>query len=221
MDKSDILVLCSGGLDSVVAAKKLQRGGYNISLFYVAYGSRAEAKELVVVDGIAKHFGIDLIILPIEGLLCLQSGLLNRNVQDIASLKGADAWVPARNLLLVSLALAYGSTRGIKTVAIGNVADGIYADNKPEFTKQFNLLIPHAVGPDCGMSIVAPVGHLKKSEVIELGIGLNVPFEKTWSCYDTATYHCGVCGSCISRRKAFQATEYYDPTVYAQPMPEV
>jgi len=209
------LVLCSGGLDSVVAAAVLRKQNHNVSLFYVAYGSLAEEQEIMAVGSCAAAMEISCVILPHRCRELYGSTAMNSQSQDPggSQLSGQQAWVPARNLLLLSLATVYAARNGFNNIAIGNIADGIYADNKVEFTDRFERLLELASSP-VELHCLAPVVHLTKTELIREGVLLHVPYGLTWSCYRSGDLHCGTCGSCVSRARAFKAAEVDDRVRY-------
>jgi 7-cyano-7-deazaguanine synthase len=118
----------------------------------------------------------------------------------------AHEWVPARNLLLLSVATAFAEARGISTIVLGNNLEeaGAYPDNEPEFIAKFNDMLPFAVGDGKRMNVIMPVGNMMKHEIVELGNRIGAPMHLTWSCYRALELHCGTCGPCYMRRKAFE-----------------
>jgi 7-cyano-7-deazaguanine synthase len=129
----------------------------------------------------------------------------------------AHEWVPARNLLLLSVATAFAEANGFETIVLGNNLEeaGAYPDNEPEFIAKFNDILPFAVGDGKRMEVIMPVGNLMKHEIVALGMELNAPIHLTWSCYRAGEHHCGTCGPCYMRRKAFDINKELDPLVYA------
>lgn len=214
MNTKKALVLCSGGLDSVVAAYQLRKEGFEVCLLMVDYGQQAATSEMLLVSRIAfEHsFGASFVDVPI-GEVSTASLVDSFNEHRAEDLKGGTAFVPARNLILLSLATAYAVSNAYGYIAHGNIADGIYPDNKPAFTDAFNAILPHAVGTD-HPAVLGPVNFLQKWEVVQLGKSLQVPFELTWSCYLSGDLHCGVCGSCVSRKRAFERAGVLDPIQY-------
>jgi len=211
------LVLCSGGLDSVIVATMLKRQDYWVSLLFVRYGSKAQVSETAAVLAAGQAIGASVQFLDAPGLFGRSCAMLAGKQEEMPSqdLVGATAWVPARNLVLVSLATVQAVLGKYDSIAIGNVADGVYSDNKPIFTAAFNALLPHAVGPDAEVKLLAPVNHLIKPQVIQLGVEVGAPLEKTWSCFFSGDKPCGKCGSCISRLKGYAAAGLTDPAAYA------
>ncbi len=208
-----VLVLCSAGLDSVVAAAVLKDVGQEVTLFFIDYGSLASDKEKECIEQIAFAMELQWCVrtFPLGGIAA--SGLMGNKV--VGDLAGKSAWVPARNLILISLATAYAVSNGYEMIAHGNIADGIYPDNKPAFTTRLNHLMPYAVGENAP-TISGPVNHLTKEHVVLLGDHMKLPFHLTWSCYKSGNVHCGTCGSCVSRRRAFARANVVDLVPYAE-----
>ena len=204
------LVVCSGGLDSVVSAAYVQRElGMSIHLIHFLYGSRAEGPEVEAVKKVAEHLGAELTLFPLNVYSKGDSPLLDPDSKVAGGEAGAEfahEWVPARNLLLLSVATAFAEARGIDTIVLGNNLEeaGAYPDNEPEFIARFNDMLPFAVGDGKRMQVIMPVGNLMKHEIVALGKQVEAPMHLTWSCYRAGEVHCGTCGPCYMRRKAFE-----------------
>lgn len=204
------LVVCSGGLDSVVAAKVAQsRLGMEIKLIHFLYGSRAEAPEVEAVKNIAAELDVELVLFPLPVYSKSDSPLLDPDSKVAGGEEGAEfahEWVPARNLLLLSVATAYAEANGFDHIVLGNNLEeaGAYPDNEPEFINKFNDMLPFAVGDGKSMKVIMPVGNLMKHEIVKLGLEIGAPLHLTWSCYRAGQLHCGKCGPCYMRRTAFE-----------------
>ena len=204
------LVVCSGGMDSVVAATVAKhRDGFDITLLHFDYGSRAAARELEAATRVANDLRCPLIVQKIDVYRPEDSPLLNHE-QAIADgpsgIETAHEWVPARNLVMLSIATAIAEARGMQTVILGNNMEeaGAYPDNEPEFIDRFNDLLPFAVHVGARMAVLQPVGNLMKHEIVQLGDEFGAPFHLAWSCYQGGAKHCGQCSSCYTRRVAFR-----------------
>lgn len=204
------LVVCSGGLDSVVSAAFAQkRLGLDIHLIHFMYGSRAEGPEVKAVQAVAQALGAELTLFPLPVYRKEDSPLLDPDSKVAGGEEGAEfahEWVPARNLLLLSVATAFAEARGIETIVLGNNLEeaGAYPDNEPEFIAKFNDLLPFAVGDGKRMKVIMPVGNMMKHEIVALGDEVGAPMHLTWSCYRAGALHCGKCGPCFMRRTAFE-----------------
>lgn len=214
------LVVCSGGLDSVVAATEMKRKNYDIHLIHFMYGSRAEGPEVQAVTNVAEYLSVPVTFFPLPVYKPSDSPLLDSNSALAGGEQGAEfahEWVPARNLLLLSVATAFAESNGYQTIVLGNNLEeaGAYPDNEPEFIAKFNDLLPFAVGDGKRMYVEQPVGNLMKHEIVAMGLANRAPMHLTWSCYRAGAIHCGKCGPCYMRRKAFQINKAADPMSYA------
>lgn len=221
------LVVCSGGLDSTVVAAKLVADGFRTRLLHFQYGCIAEEREVERIPRIAHalardgHREVDYAILDLDyGPMKGGSPLLDPTVEidhtrgGVTGAEYANEWVPARNLVMLAHAIAYGEANGFHTVALGNNLEeaGAYPDNEEEFTTLLNTLLPNATQNGYAMQILSPVGHLMKHEIVSLGLAIDAPFGLTWSCYNDGEFHCGKCGPCFMRREAFRRNGVIDPT---------
>lgn len=215
------LVVCSGGMDSVVAARVVQAGGNDVHLLHFQYGSRAEGPEDAAIHAVASAMEVPLHILPMAIYDPGDSPLLQADSTIAGGEAGAEfahEWVPARNLVMLSLATAYAEAKGFDTIVLGNNLEeaGAYPDNEPEFINRFNDMLPFAVGDGKRLNVVMPVGNLMKHEIVALGTELGAPMGLTWSCYRAGALHCGTCGPCFMRRTAYEINNLEDPLQYAE-----
>jgi 7-cyano-7-deazaguanine synthase len=214
------LVVCSGGLDSVVAATKLVREGHDVELIHFMYGSRAEGREQAAVVAVGEALGVPVRFHAISAYQPEDSPLLRADSTIAGGEEGAEfahEWVPARNLLMLATATALAEARGFQLVALGNNLEeaGAYPDNEPEFIDRFNDLLPFAVGDGKRVRVVMPVGNMMKHEIVALGHELKAPLHLTWSCYRTGPVHCGRCGPCYMRSTAFHINGLPEVIEYA------
>ncbi len=220
-DGKRALVVCSGGMDSVVAAKSAQAQGYEVSLLHFQYGSRAEGPETTAIYAVAAALKTPLHIMPMGIYDPKDSPLLQSDSEIAGGEAGAEfahEWVPARNLVMLSLATAYAEANGFDTIVLGNNLEeaGAYPDNEPEFINRFNDMLPFATGDGKRIRVVMPVGNLMKHEIVALGEHLKAPMGLTWSCYRAGPLHCGTCGPCFMRKTAYEINKLEDPIQYAQ-----
>lgn len=213
------LVVCSGGMDSVVAAAVMKRSGHAVELIHFQYGSRAQRPEEDAVHAVAQALDVPLHLYPLPIYRPEDSPLLQRDSTIAGGEEGAEfahEWVPARNLVMLSLAAAFAEARGIHTLALGNNLEeaGAYPDNEPEFIERFNDLLPFAVHRGARLRVVMPVGNLMKHEIVALGAEVGAPLHLTWSCYRSGEHHCGTCGPCYMRRAAYRINGLTDPLTY-------
>lgn len=209
--KHKVLVICSGGLDSVVSATYVQRVlGHDVELMHFIYGSRAQGPEVKAIEDVAKHLNVPLHFKAIPSVWDTEdSNLLQSDGTIAGGEEGAEfahEWVPARNLVMLAVATAYAEAKGFAYIALGNNLEeaGAYPDNEPEFIERFNDLLPFAVGDGKKVTVFMPVGNLMKHEIVKLGAEIEAPMHLTWSCYRAGKLHCGKCGPCFMRRTAFE-----------------
>ena len=210
--KRSAVVVASGGLDSTVAAAKLQSEGYDVRFLHFRYGCRAQGPEASRIKSLSCEMKIPLTVIevPMRVITNSSSSLLDNSelADGRTGARTAHEWVPGRNFVFTALATAFAESHGYHAVATGvNLEEaGAYPDNEEQLTHYLNLAAPYSVAPHHKMNILAPVGNLMKHEIVKLGLELDVPLEPTWSCYrgGEGIEHCGNCGSCYMRKKAFE-----------------
>jgi len=116
----------------------------------------------------------------------------------------------------LSLATSIAEDRGFDYVAIGvNLEEaGAFSDNEMMFVKKFNEILPYSTNLQNRVEVLMPVGNLMKHEIVKLGVEIGTPLELTWSCYEGGEKHCGKCGPCYMRKKAFEINGLVDPVEY-------
>jgi len=223
------VVLLSGGLDSATAAAWARREGYRLSALSIDYGQRHRC-ELGCARAVAAALGIDdHVVLPVDLAAFGASSLVD---PAMAVPKGRSdgeigvgipsTYVPARNTVFLSLALAMAETRGADAIVIGvNALDySGYPDCRPEFIDAFaNLarLATRAGVEGRPIAILAPLAGLGKADIVRLGLALGIDHGMTTSCYDPDAdgSPCGACDSCQLRAAGFAAAGAVDPRAAA------
>lgn len=218
------LVVASGGLDSTVVAAWARAQGYAVTLLHVLYQCRAEAREVAAVRAIASRLGAEARLVETDLFVRTIGHSRLTNTKDAITTEGdgvagaefAHEWVPARNLVLLSLATALADAEGFDTILLGNNLEesGAYPDNEQAFIHALNTALPFATQANRQVRISMPVGHLMKHEIVKLGVELGAPLDVTWSCYEGGAAHCGVCGPCYMRRVAYAMNGLTDPMPY-------
>jgi 7-cyano-7-deazaguanine synthase len=212
------VVIASTGLDSTVVAAKLRRDDWHVHLLHFRYGCQAEPREAERLERIAGALGCSHSFLDFNFAAQLRArSTLFGDAAIGGAIEGAEYaidWVPARNLVMLSLAVAFAESNDYHAIALGNNLEeaGAYPDNEEEFTNLFNGLMPYAVRDGYRLEVLSPVGHLMKHEIVRLGLELGAPLEHTWSCYRAEEKPCGMCGPCFMRREAFRRNKVKDPT---------
>lgn len=218
------VVLLSGGLDSATAAAIAQTECTHVYALSVRYGQRHSA-ELLAAQAIAQdlnlseHRIIDLDLAQFGGS-SLTDHTLSVPTTGVAS-DIPNTYVPARNTVFLSLALAYAEVLSAQAIYIGVTAVDYsgYPDCRPVFVNAFQNLIDVAVKATVSgqsLQLRTPLLHLSKAEIIREGVRLGVDYSRTVSCYqaDAQGLACGVCDSCRLRREGFLAAGLSDPTRY-------
>jgi 7-cyano-7-deazaguanine synthase len=217
------VVLLSGGLDSATVLALARASGRECYALSVAYGQRHEAElaaaaRVATLLGAREHRVMDVNLAQIGG-----SALTDRDiaVPTAASTGIPITYVPARNTIMLSLALAWAEVLGAREIHIGvNAVDySGYPDCRPEFIAAFEglaRLATKAGVEGSPLAIKAPLIGMSKAEIVRTGISLGVDFSATVSCYqaDSAGAACGLCDSCRLRREGFVSAGILDPTRY-------
>jgi 7-cyano-7-deazaguanine synthase len=218
------VVLLSGGLDSYTAAAMAKRDGYELFALTVRYGQvhvrEVEAARAVAAAlGALKHVELDVNLAAFGGSALVGDGEIPKDqavdgeVSEIPS-----TYVPARNTVFLSLAMAWAEVVGAEAIVIGvNALDySGYPDCRPEYLHAFERVA--ALATKAGVEgrplrILAPLLELSKAQIIRRGLDLGVDYGLTWSCYDPAPggTPCGHCDSCILRARGFAAVGVRDP----------
>jgi 7-cyano-7-deazaguanine synthase len=221
------VILLSGGLDSSTVLYQAAVDGcecYAISFDY----QQRHRKELQSAKAIAQKVGVIQHQVVKFDLRQWGGSALTDDAIDLPSDRSVDemsqnipvTYVPARNTIFLSFALAYAETIAAERVYIGvNALDySGYPDCRPDYIQAMQEVF--CLGTKQGREgqptkIVAPLINLKKTEIIQLGNELGVPWELTWSCYAGGDFACGICDSCLLRLAAFAELGLQDPVAYS------
>ncbi|HEY0665239.1 MAG TPA: 7-cyano-7-deazaguanine synthase QueC [Gallionella sp.] len=220
---TNAVVLLSGGLDSATVLAMARQQGYVCYALSVDYGQRHHA-ELAASQRVAKLLGAHEHRVVTIDLTGFGGSALTDNRIAVPQQPSAgipSTYVPARNTIMLSLALAWAEVLHAQDIFIGvNAVDySGYPDCRPAyidaFEKMANLATKSAI-EGAPLRLHAPLLHLTKAEIIRLGHGLGLDYSQTVSCYqaDEAGRACGVCDSCRLRRAGFEAAGVSDPTIY-------
>ncbi len=227
--KGKAIVLLSGGLDSATTAAWALAEGYEVTAISFDYGQRHRI-ELQAAKAVASDLGIsDHITLAIDlaafggSALVDQSIAVPKNRSEDAINNGIPVtYVPARNTVFLSLALALAETRNASTIILGvnSIDYSGYPDCRPEFLNAFESLANLATKSGVEgthLTVLAPLVSLTKTEIIRLGLSLHVDYGLTTSCYDPREtgQPCGECDSCLIREAGFAAVNLPDPRIAA------
>jgi 7-cyano-7-deazaguanine synthase len=216
------IVLCSGGLDSVVTAHKIKENYDKLVILFFDYGQRSLNSEIKFSKQCANDLGAEFREIKILELKTISPSFLTSDVkfnkltkEDLKDTREeAENWyVPFRNGVFLSYAIALAESFKIRDkkefdifVGFKNEGQESYPDTTKKFVADFNSLQ--------GMKIIAPLIEMDKEDIVKLGLKLGVDFRKTHSCYTSNGEHCGDCLSCNLRKEGFRWSGARDPTDY-------
>jgi 7-cyano-7-deazaguanine synthase len=222
----DAVVLLSGGLDSTTALAVARSRGFACYALTVKYGQLHEveleaARRAAAWANVREHQIVDIDLTALAASALTRRDVAvpkDRSLAEIGAPGDVPAtYVPARNTVLLSLALAWAESLGAKDLFVGvNVLDASgYPDCRPEFIRAFEALAQVATRSG-GFRVHAPLIDLNKADIIKLGTSLGVDYGATHSCYDpVGALACGRCDACALRKKGFAEAGIADPTRYA------
>lgn len=214
-----IIVVYSGGLDSFTLLNEAIRSGKDISALSFDYGQK-HSKELHFVEKFCTQESIDSKIVDISSIKELFQG--SSLTDDIDIPKGhyeddsmKSTVVPNRNMILISLALGYAVTKGAEEVWFGAHAGdhAIYPDCRPEFVEKMDSVA--RIANYSPIAIKAPYITMSKTEILAIGLNMQLDYGLTWTCYEGKDLACGSCGACHERLESFAANNVIDPIKYS------
>lgn len=215
----------SGGLDCTVATSIISKD-HEIHAITFNYGQKALEREVKASKAICNKMNWTHEVIDLPWLANISNSSLNTDeevpepsAEDLDDLEksnetASSVWVPARNTIFTSIALSYAESIGADTIIVGwNGEEGAtFPDNSKEYMEKFNELIEE--GSPEKIRIEAPLINLNKEEIVELGVECGAPMELSYSCYKGREKQCGVCESCMRRKRAFEALGLKDKSEY-------
>lgn len=227
--KKKAIVLSSGGLDSTTVMALAKNDGFEIFSISFSYGQRhsyelTAAKKIADTIGVSKHLVININMNDIGGSALTDSIDVPKDRDaDTLSEEIPVTYVPARNTIFLSFALAWAEVLEASDIFIGvNALDySGYPDCRPEYIQAFetmaNLATKSGIEGTNSIKIQTPLINMTKAEIINTGIQLGIDYGMTHSCYDPDDrgMACGLCDSCFLRKKGFEEAGVDDPTRYS------
>jgi 7-cyano-7-deazaguanine synthase len=216
------VVLLSGGLDSYTAAATIKDRGFDLYALTVQYGQRhaqelAAARRVAAALGVKAHRELNVDLRGIGGS-ALTADIAVPRQRDLATSEIPATYVPARNTILLSLALGWAEVLEARDIVIGvNALDySGYPDCRPEFIQTFESLARLATRAGvegATFTIHAPLIEMSKADIIKRGLALGLDYSLTHSCYDPQPdgTPCGTCDSCLIRAHGFAQAGTPDP----------
>ncbi len=233
------IVLVSGGMDSLTTLALALQSGAEVFLLHFNYQQKTEARECACFAQIADYYHIDAAhqrIINLDFFHEIGGSSLTDARLPVATYQGhhvdhhlgaaqeghiPTSYVPFRNSIFIALAVAWAEVIKATKIYIGAVDEDSsgYPDCRKSYYAAYNHLLE--VGTkDRNISIVTPVIDLSKAQIIERALALNAPLHFTWACYQDGEIACGICDSCLLRRRAYRQVGKEDPVTYRHPFPE-
>ena len=219
-----VVVLLSGGLDSVTALHDANRSHEVVAALSFDYGAKHHAKELPMAVWQCAHLVIPHNIAPLGFIaeefrsdLLSGGGAIPDGHYEEQSMKSTV--VPFRNGIMLSIAAGFAESRGAEAVVIAAHSGdhAIYPDCRESFMEPMARAIRE--GTYAQIELLRPFIAVDKAGIVRRGVELGIDFSHTWSCYKGSEIHCGTCGTCVERREAFLMAGVADPTIYNETGP--
>lgn len=219
-----VVVLCSGGMDSVAALQWAQVNHVVVAVVSFDYGAKHNPKELPFAAEHAARLGVrheivklDFVARLFESSLLTSGGAIPDGHYEAENMK--QTVVPFRNAVMLSIATGFAESAGAEglIIAAHGGDHAIYPDCREDFMRAMGDAM--RLGTYAGIQLLRPFIGMNKAEIARAGAKLGVDFGRTWSCYKGGAVHCGTCGTCVERREAFIDAGVPDPTTYASTGP--
>ena len=214
-----IIGVYSGGLDSFTLLNEAIRSGKDVSALSFDYGQKHN-KELHFVEKFCAQESIDSKIVDVSSIKELFQGSSLTDEIDIPKGHYEDdsmksTVVPNRNMILISLALGYAVTKEAEEVWFGAHAGdhAIYPDCRPEFVEKMDAVA--RIANYSPIAVKAPYIAMSKTEILAIGLNMQLDYGLTWTCYEGKELACGSCGACHERLESFAANNVIDPIKYS------
>ena len=218
--KRKVVVLLSGGMDSVSALYEAHRAHNIVSALSFDYGSKHNHKEIPFAGFHSQQLGVPHRVIHLDFIeklfksdLLASGGAIPDGHYEQLTMK--QTVVPFRNGIMLSIAAGFAESIEAQALVIAAHAGdhAIYPDCREDFMQAMTDAI--RLGTYARIEILRPFIHSTKADIARRGHELGVDFSRTWSCYKGGSIHCGSCGTCVERREAFLLAGLPDPTAYA------
>jgi len=221
-----VVVLCSGGMDSVTALHWARREHTVVVAVSFDYGAKHNHREIPFAAEQARLAGIrheviglDFVNRLFSSALLTSGGTIPDGHYEAESMR--QTVVPFRNAIMLAIACGVAESAGAGglVIAAHGGDHAIYPDCREDFMRAMGEAMQQ--GTYAGVKLLRPFIAMSKGEIAALGAQLGVDFARTWSCYKGGPRHCGRCGTCVERREAFLQAGLADPTNYeaTDPLP--
>lgn len=219
-----VVVLCSGGMDSVTALHWARAGHDVVAAASFDYGAKHNHREIPFAAEHARQLGVRHEVIALDFVnrlfasdLLKSGGAIPEGHYEAANMK--QTVVPFRNAIMLSIACGFAESaeaEGLVIAAHGG-DHAIYPDCREDFMRA--MADAMRLGTYAGVALLRPFIAMNKGEIAAAGARLGVDFSRTWSCYVGGAIHCGRCGTCVERREAFAQAGLADPTDYVSRAP--
>lgn len=223
-NKKAIAVL-SGGLDSTVATAYF-KDEYDIQALTFDYGQRSARMEIQSAKTICERLNIEHTVIELLWLKKLGKSALTSDenvpelkldqldIKSVCDETARQVWVPGRNIVFTAIATSFAEATGAEKIIVGwDLEEAVtFPDNSKEFLNTFNDVLE--IGTLDDIKIEAPVIDMTKKDIVKLGLKINAPIDLSYSCYMGEEEHCGVCESCMRRKRAFDDVGVLDKAKY-------
>jgi 7-cyano-7-deazaguanine synthase len=228
MEKSKKAIsILSGGLDSTVATSILAKD-YDVHAITFDYGQRSAGMEIKSSKAICEKLGMEHTVIELPWLAQLGGSALTSEEEipeltmdqlddkEVCDETARKVWVPGRNVVFSSIALSFAEAEGAEKIIVGWDFEeaATFPDNSREFLDAFNDLLK--IGSLDDIQIEAPLIQMDKKEIVKLGDDISALLDISYSCYIGEEWHCGVCESCMRRKRAFELAGIEDRTKYIE-----
>jgi len=216
-----LIAVLSGGMDSTAAMAVCKHAGHEIiGAITFDYGSKHNGREFLSALQIVNHYELKINRVQLDFIADHFKSDLLKTGGEIPEGHYADpsmkrTVVPFRNGIMLSIAAGFAESLDADGIILGNhFGDhAIYPDCREDFAKAMAQAI--SLGTYKNIALVTPFQNMTKTQIVEAGHAIGVPFALTYSCYKGGELHCGKCGTCVERREAFEQSGINDPTEYA------
>ncbi|MBP2046244.1 7-cyano-7-deazaguanine synthase QueC [Methanobacterium aggregans] len=226
-EKKKAIAVLSGGLDSTVATSSF-RDEYEIHALTFNYGQRSAEREIKAASSICEKLDMKHTVLELPWLANLGGSALTSSEEipelhehelddkEICNETARKVWVPGRNVVFTAIATSFAEAEGAEIIIVGwDLEEAVtFPDNSKEFLEAFNKVLD--IGSFDDIMIEAPVIGMNKREIVEFGDRIGAPMYMSYSCYKDEKEHCGVCESCMRRKRAFKESGIPDKTLYME-----
>ena len=225
INKPKAISVLSGGLDSTVATSYYNKK-YEVHAITFDYGQRSACMEIGSSKAICDKLGIKHTIIQLPWLKDLGKSALtsNSNIpelkedeldnKEICNETAMKVWVPGRNIVFTAISTSFAEAEEAEIIIVGWDLEeaATFPDNSKKFLDTFNLVLE--IGTLDKIQIKAPLIDMNKNGIVKLGFKINSPLNLSYSCYMGEEEHCGVCESCMRRKRAFKEAKIRDETKY-------